>query len=880
MDPRSKDEAPVTGGSQLSNSDGESEEVMTSDFPRGEKNHPDSELRYEDYGTRDDLAAMDYMKKTTTETEADDNLLDETHGYTTVPQSQVMDLQSNVVPVSTEGINTASAPAIAPSSDRTNDSNRNSYDDALEPSVGRSSVLADMNSDREDIDETALLGLGQQINNPSPNEATGSYPSPDLNTNNEEDLEGTVKEITDDEVGSAISLPKSSPTLSIGFEGRSATSPVRFSLERDVDDTEHQQRAPVPESSNVKVRERSMPPDLFGGISANRGTEQGSDSVRQTMEQMVQQSTGTGQNLMPSNEGQLRGVRNPQEPSSATVVNTSTLTTPMTSAGTAPASSVPRTSGPALPSLPPRTRGLGPGGLPPRGISGSGQQSSSSQDRSADRPVGIGGSRGLPTRQRQSQPQQQQPQQQQQTPPARQQGLDARTTVVQPRPEVPAQQRNGGEGSSQQDAPDVAEAKRKLREIRLTMHRIVNRLNMPLSDLSLNEFMAKVDRTEQLRFRGASTLRQQIEPLAHEAAEIENQQGRDSDLGLTVNVLVLGLSGSGKTSLIRNILNSGTGLTNDFAPETTSKISVHTGRVCGITFNMIDTPGLSVSASALRKNMNILKNVRGAVRKYKPDTVIYVDRLDLFRKEFSDAPILRLVNEMLPEMLYNCVALLTRASASPPNCGQGEMTYNQYYKFRLDVFRQVITYAISDMRWAGRPMGFENHPRCRLTTDGVPVLPNGVMFKKQAIFQVIASHMSGQIEKVCKTRLLQRRTMEQMMFMMQPRKQLQISALTAQLLTPKPPKKFPDEEAELLNKREINRLTSEEEKTEEENKRRDYTRLRKVEILQEEAHPSQVPIVGASMELNPSFDHETNQHRYNATDFVGGWSVRPIVSAI
>jgi len=101
----------------------------------------------------------------------------------------------------------------------------------------------------------------------------------------------------------------------------------------------------------------------------------------------------------------------------------------------------------------------------------------------------------------------------------------------------------------------------------------------------------------------------------------------------------------------------------------------------------------------------------------------------------------------------------------------------------------------------------------------------------------------------------------------------------SQLLAPKAPKKFPDEERELLTRREINKLSSEAEKVEEENKRRDYTRLRKVEILQEEAHPSQVPIVGANMELSPSFDHEVNQHRYNATDFVYGWSVRPIMSS-
>lgn len=37
-------------------------------------------------------------------------------------------------------------------------------------------------------------------------------------------------------------------------------------------------------------------------------------------------------------------------------------------------------------------------------------------------------------------------------------------------------------------------------------------------------------------------------------------------------------------------------------------------------------------------------------------------------------------------------------------------------------------------------------------------------------------------------------------------------------------------------------------------------------------------MVASSLELNPSFDHDVNQHRYRASDFVGGWSVRPIVS--
>lgn len=34
------------------------------------------------------------------------------------------------------------------------------------------------------------------------------------------------------------------------------------------------------------------------------------------------------------------------------------------------------------------------------------------------------------------------------------------------------------------------------------------------------------------------------------------------------------------------------------------------------------------------------------------------------------------------------------------------------------------------MRWGGRPLGFENHPGCRTNENDVPVLPNGIPFKR------------------------------------------------------------------------------------------------------------------------------------------------------
>ena len=311
----------------------------------------------------------------------------------------------------------------------------------------------------------------------------------------------------------------------------------------------------------------------------------------------------------------------------------------------------------------------------------------------------------------------------------------------------PSAASNGGEGSSAVEAPDVVEARRKLLDIRLTVLRIASRLGMRPLDFAINDFMSKIDRTEQLRFRGPGMIRPQLDTLFSQAVAMDERSGTDSNLDITVTAVVLGPCGSGKTSVIRNLLHAGCSLAPEFADGETTKISIHTGKICGVTLRLIDTPGLSVAAASLRRNMKTLKAVRGAITKYKPDTVIYVDRMDLFRRELSDIPLLRLVNDMLPELLYNCIALLTHASAPPPDAGHGiDMGYAEYQRLRLDLCTQILSHAISDMRWAGRPLGFENHPNCALNSDGVPVLPSGLAFKKhvrygiQSMRAVCASH--------------------------------------------------------------------------------------------------------------------------------------------
>lgn len=56
------------------------------------------------------------------------------------------------------------------------------------------------------------------------------------------------------------------------------------------------------------------------------------------------------------------------------------------------------------------------------------------------------------------------------------------------------------------------------------------------------------------------------------------------------------------------------------------------GMMHGIDMQMIDTPGLSASASGTATNAAVLLQIRKAFKRHKPDLVVYVDRLDLPRQ--------------------------------------------------------------------------------------------------------------------------------------------------------------------------------------------------------------------------------------------------------
>ena len=61
------------------------------------------------------------------------------------------------------------------------------------------------------------------------------------------------------------------------------------------------------------------------------------------------------------------------------------------------------------------------------------------------------------------------------------------------------------------------------------------------------------------------------------------------------------------------------------------QVQVLEGSINGIRVRFIDTPGLVPAASAVAHNAKILAQIKKAHKKYKPDNVLYFDRMDMVR---------------------------------------------------------------------------------------------------------------------------------------------------------------------------------------------------------------------------------------------------------
>ncbi|KAI4306332.1 hypothetical protein L6164_029619 [Bauhinia variegata] len=273
----------------------------------------------------------------------------------------------------------------------------------------------------------------------------------------------------------------------------------------------------------------------------------------------------------------------------------------------------------------------------------------------------------------------------------------------------------------------------KLQQIRIKFLRLVQRLGYALEESLVAQVLYRLNliagrQTGQLFSLDAAKL---------SASQLE-EEGKN-DLDFSLNVLVLGKTGVGKSATINSIFGERKTTIDAYGPATTSVREI-VGMVDGVKIRIFDTPGLKSSAMEQGFNQKVLHMVKKFTKRFPVDIVLYVDRLDTQSRDSNDLPLLKTISSVLGTSIWrNAIVTLTHAGCAPPDGPSGSpMSYEALVAQRSHIVQQHIGQAVGDLRLAYPSMMniitlVENHPSCRKNRDGQKVLPNGQAWRPQLL---------------------------------------------------------------------------------------------------------------------------------------------------
>lgn len=272
------------------------------------------------------------------------------------------------------------------------------------------------------------------------------------------------------------------------------------------------------------------------------------------------------------------------------------------------------------------------------------------------------------------------------------------------------------------------EDKRKIEKIqllRVKFLRLVHRLGLSTEDSTVSQVLYKL----VIAAGKDSSQLCSTESAKRMALELEAES--KTDLDFCLNILVLGKTGVGKSATINSIFGEKKVMVDAFGPATTT-VKELVGTINGVKIRILDTPGLKSSAAEQSANRKILATIRKSIKKFPPDVVLYVDRLDTQTRSVNDLPLLRSVTKYLsPSIWTSSVVTLTHAASAVPDGPSGfPLCYEVFVAQRSRVIQQSISLA-SELHSMNpnvvQPVSLiENHPlhgknnkRDRLVADGL-----------------------------------------------------------------------------------------------------------------------------------------------------------------
>ena len=413
----------------------------------------------------------------------------------------------------------------------------------------------------------------------------------------------------------------------------------------------------------------------------------------------------------------------------------------------------------------------------------------------------------------------------------------------------------------------------KLQSLRVNLLRIATRLGQSPRNTVVAQVIYRLELAEQLKSgkkqpaapagRGSTTSFDRAVALAERK---EKNEGADSDLGFTCTILLLGKSGTGKSSTINSLLGENTAAADAFRAET-KKVRMVEHKMHGMTLRLIDTPGLQPSSSDISYNSKIMADAKRFTRRHKPDIVLYFDRMDQpARVDLADLPLLKTITATFgPSVWFNAIVVLTHGSSAPPDGQNGQpISYEMYFAQRSHVVQQIIRQAAGDMRLMNPVALAENHPMCRTNRAGERVLPNGQVWMPQLLLLCFASKILTEANSLLN---LQEQNAKAAKAAAQQQKVPPLPFLLSNLITSRKPFKLVgDDDDEYDDASDIILGAP---------SPYDVPKDQQEEMLP----PKQVAVPAPDPQLPPSFDGESVGHRYRFLEPTSQWMVRPIVEA-